>query len=675
VASPVRIKDRWNEQRLFSQRTLGAILVIAALVLTLVGRLIYLQVYRYNYYVALSVGNRVRLDPIPASRGLILDRHGTVLVDNEPAYQLELIREQVPNLNDTLQRLSALGLVEPDEIDETRRSIFARRSFDPVPVALRMTGPQIGRFAVHRFEFPGVDLATRQTRHYPYDELAVHALGYVSAISEEDLQHIDRAKYAGTALIGKLGVEAAYERLLHGKNGYREVLVNAMGRSVQRVGAYAPELGYQPPVAGDDLVLSLDLLTQQAAEEGLGDHSGAVVAIDPSDGDVLALASKPEFDPAQFARGMSPREYAALADDPDKPLLNRALRGEYPSGSTIKPTIALAALTYNVVDPYKTIYCTGIFRLPGSSVVWREGTTDGRHGEIDMQQAITRSCDVYFYGLASTLGVDRIDTFLAPFGYGRLTGIDISGEKPGVLPSPAWKKKFFKRPQDEVWFPGETVNLGIGQGYLLVTPLQLAHIAGVLAERGKSFRPRLLIGTRDADGRISRIPPVEDAGVQGVSNSSWDLVLQAMRRVTTCEDVPLFGETCGTGHAAFKGAAYQAAGKTGTAQVFTVARNQRLTQHVAERLRDHAWFIAFAPFDHPRIAVAVLVEHAGFGAEAAAPIARRVIDAYLLRQYAPSADPAAAPPKSIPKPKPTARPAAAHSTATPSSAPVRQEQP
>ncbi|MGH8257685.1 MAG: penicillin-binding protein 2, partial [Steroidobacteraceae bacterium] len=310
MAPPVRIKDRWNEQRLFSQRTLGAVLVITALVLTLVGRLVYLQIFRYNYYVALSLDNRVRLDPVPASRGLILDRQGDVLVDNEPAYQLELIREQVPDLNGTLQRLAHLGLLDPDEIDETRRTILARRSFDPVPVVLRMTGPQIGSFAVHRFEFPGVDLATRQTRHYPYGDLAVHALGYVSAISEKDLQHIDRAKYAGTTLIGKLGVEAAYEKLLHGVNGYRQVLVNAMGRSVQRVGAYAPELGYQAPVAGKDLVLSLDLQTQQAAEDSLGDRTGAVVALDPNDGDVLALVSHPNFDPAAFARGLSEREYA-----------------------------------------------------------------------------------------------------------------------------------------------------------------------------------------------------------------------------------------------------------------------------------------------------------------------------------------------------------------------------
>ncbi len=640
MSSPVRIKDRWNEQRILSQRTLAAAIVMGLMVFTLIGRLVYLQIYRHDYYVTLSQGNRVRLDPVPASRGLILDRSGDVLADNEPAFQLELIREQVPDLNDTLKRLAALGLINPDDVGETRRMILDRHSFDTVPVALRLTDEQVGLFAVHRYEFPGVDLATRQTRHYPYGELAVHALGYVGAISEQDLEHIDRANYAGSTLIGKLGIEAAYEKQLHGKTGYREILVNAMGRSVQRVGSYVPDLSFDPPVAGKDLVTSIDLLTQQAAEDSLGDRTGAVVALDPSDGDVLALVSHPDFDPAAFARGLSRREYAALANNPDKPLLDRALRGAYPSGSTIKPAIALAGLTYHVVDPFKIFYSNGTFHLPGNSFLWREDRT-GPRGPLNLQQAIARSSDVYFYNLASILGVDRIDTFLAPFGYGELTGIDIAGEKPGLLPSPAWKKTAFKRPQDQVWFPGETVNLGVGQGYLLVTPLQLAHIAGVLAERGRSYRPRLVIGTRDLYGHVTPVAPIEETPVRGIADSSWDLVLQAMHEVTTCQDSPIFGHTCGTAYASFKDAQYQAAGKTGTAQVFTVSRSQRLTEHVAQQLRDHAWFIAFAPIDKPRIAVAVLVEHAGFGAEAAAPIARKVIDAYLLHQFTPSAELAA----------------------------------
>ncbi len=621
MSSRVRIKDRWNEQRIFTQRTLGAMVVISALVLTLIGRLVFLQIWRHDYYVELSQGNRVRLDPIPASRGLILDRNGKVLADNEPAYQLELIREQVPDLDDTLRRLAALGLIDAEEVEDTRHMILSRRSFDNVPVRLRLTDEEIGRFAVHRYEFPGVDLATRQTRHYPFGQLGVHALGYVSAISEQDLEHIDRSSYAGTTLIGKLGIESAFERELHGKNGFREILVNAQGRSVQRQGAYAPELHSLPPVAGEDLVLAMDLQAQQAAEDGLGDHRGAVVAIDPNTGDVLALASKPGFDPASFARGLTRSEYAALSDDIDKPLLNRALRGTYPSGSTIKPALALAALTYHLVDPNRQEFCSGVFHLPGSSLLFREGKT-GRHGYLDLTHAIAKSCDVYFFGLAATVGGERIANFLTQFGYGALTGIDISGEKPGLLPSPEWKRQAFKRPADQVWFPGDSVNFGIGQGYLLVTPLQLAHVAAVLAERGKSFRPRLVTGVRDLAGKITPIPPTANPPVAGVSDADWDTVLSGM----------VGAATYGTAAAISKGASYTIAGKTGTAQVFTVSRSERLTDKVAERLKDHSWFIAFAPVEAPRIAVAVLVENGGFGASAAAPIARRVMDAYLLRQ-------------------------------------------
>ncbi|MGC2463003.1 MAG: penicillin-binding protein 2 [Steroidobacteraceae bacterium] len=623
--SRVRIKDHWNEQRIFSQRALGAFVVMTLLILSLIGRLTYLQVLRHDYYVGLSQGNRVRLDPIPASRGLIRDRNGVIMADNEPAFQLELIREQVPDLNDTLKRLSALGLIDPDSIQDTRRVIFSRRSFDSVPVRLRLTDEEIGRFAVHRFQFPGVDLATRQTRHYPYGELAVHALGYVSAISEQDLEHIDRNTYAGTTLIGKLGVENTYETALHGKNGYREILVNALGRSVQREGAFAPDLHSQAPIAGDDLMLSIDLSTQQAAEDGLGEHRGAVVAIDPNTGDVLALASKPGFDPAAFARGLSRSELAALNDNINKPLFNRALRGTYPSGSTIKPVLGLVALTDHMLTADTRVLCNGTFNIPGSAHLWRADKDEPR-GMLDLQEAIARSSDVYFYKLASIMGIDRMDAGLAPFGYGQLTGIDISGEKAGLLPTPAWKERVYK----QSWFPGETVNMGIGQGYLLVTPLQLAHIAGVLAERGRSFRPRLVKGFRDAEGNIKSIPPIEEKPVTGISDADWMTVIDAMVHTTHCAPY------CGTAWVAFKGAAYDAGGKTGTAQVYTVAQNAKYNaKTLPETLRDHAWFIAFAPAEAPKIAVAVLVENAGFGSSNAAPIARKVMDTYLLRHDTP----------------------------------------
>jgi penicillin-binding protein 2 len=621
----VRIKDQWNEQRIYKSRTVAAMSIIGLLSLALLGKLAYLQIIRHDYYLELSQGNRVRQDPIPASRGLILDRRGRVLVDNEPAFQLELIQEQTPDLPGTLQRLARLGLINQEDIEPLKRIIHSRRTFDSVPIRLRLSDEEIGRFAVHRYEFEGVELRARQTRHYPYGDLGVHALGYVAAVSEDELDRIDKPGYAGTTLIGKLGVESAYEPQLHGLNGYQQILVNAQGRSVKFQGAYQPDLRAEAPVPGRDLVLALDLPTQQAAEAALGEHRGAIVALDPTNGDVLALVSHPGFDPSLFSRGLTRSEYSLLTSNEDKPLLNRALRGAYPSGSTIKPMMALAGLSYKIVDPERREFCNGAFHLPGSSHLYREGK-GGKHGAVDLVDAVARSCDVYFYSLAAQLGVDRIAAFAAQFGIGSLTGIDISGEKPGLLPTPEWKKQAFKRPQDQVWFPGETVNFGVGQGYLLVTPLQLAHMVAELAERGQSYRPRLVMGVRNADGTTVRNAAVAARGATGISDTDWALVLRGMVGATTY----------GTAAAISKDARYSIAGKTGTAQVFTVAQNARYNEKtVAERLRDHAWFIAFAPADAPRIAICVLVENGGFGASAAAPIARRVMDAYLLAGPAP----------------------------------------
>jgi penicillin-binding protein 2 len=652
----VRIKDHWREQRLFDQRALVCAVLMGLALAGLVGRLILLQVMRHDYYSDLSQGNRVRNEPIPAARGLILDRNGELIAGDQPAYQLELVPEEVPNLHKTLERLVEVQLLRADEVDEIQRTIASSRRFDSVPIRLRMSDEDVARFAVRRFEFPGLDIKTRETRFYPGGSLAVHALGYVGAISEEDLKHIDRAAYAGTSLIGKLGVESAYEKQLHGKNGYREVLVNAQGRSVERQGAFVPELRTRPPSAGDNLLLSIDLKVQRTAEEALAGHRGAVVALDPNNGDVLALVSLPGFDPTLFGRGITGAEYKELQNDIDRPLFNRALRGTYPSGSTIKPVLGLAALTDHAIEANTKVFCNAEFYLPGSRHVWRADKGEPR-GWLDLPEAISRSSDVYFYKLASTLGIDRMAAFLEPFGYGQLTGIDISGEKPGLLPSPEWKRKAFKRPEDQTWFPGETVNMGIGQGYLLVTPLQLAHIAGILAERGRNFRPRLVKGVRDAAGQVQLVAPLEGAPVKGVSAANWSVVLDAMIGTTRCASY------CGTAAVPFKGVAYQVAGKTGTAQVYTVAQNAKYNANtVPERLRDHAWFVAFAPAEAPRIAVAVLVENAGFGAANAAPVARKVLDAYLLdaegRLKAPSAaPPGPALPSPAPEPAPEAAPA------------------
>jgi penicillin-binding protein 2 len=619
VSQPVRIKDQWAEGRLFVSRSVIGMTLVFLLSATLVAQLVRLQIIRHDYFLDQAQGNRVRRDPIPASRGLIRDRHGTIMVDNQPTYQLELIREQTPNLEDTLIRLQTLGMLNTEQLDQARRAIKARRIFDSVPIRLNLSDEEIGRFAVHRHEFQGVDLRTRQTRHYPFGQLGVHAFGYVSAINEEELKKLDRASYAGTTLMGKLGVEAAYEDPLHGRNGYSEILVNAQGRSVERQGAYHPVLKSEPPVAGRDLMLSIDLPAQRAAEEGLGDRRGAVVALDPSTGDVLVLASRPGFDPGAFGRGLTRAEYATLTENIDKPLLNRALRGAYPSGSTIKPAMALAGLHYGVLDPDKREFCSGEFHLPRSAHMYREGK-GGKHGGVNLVDAIAVSCDVYFYSLAATLGVDRIANFLSPFGLGQLSGIDISGERPGLLPTPEWKKKIFKHPADQVWFPGETVNLGVGQGYLQVTPLQLAVMVSVIANRGHSFQPRLLTGLLDAEGKVTPVEPVKRPDVDGVTSEQWDIVLQGMIGATTR----------GTAAAIGRGSSYPIAGKTGTAQVFSIAQNQKVSARIEnERLRDHSWFIAFAPADKPRIAIAVLVENGGFGASVAAPIAKRVMDAYL----------------------------------------------
>jgi penicillin-binding protein 2 len=617
----VRIKDHWREQRLFDQRALVCAAIMGLATLALIARLFLLQVARHDYYADLSQGNRVRTEPIPAARGLILDRHGEVIAGNQPAYQLELVPEEVSDIDKTLASLVELSLIRAEDVDEIERTIDSSRTFDSVPIRLRMSDEDVARFAVRRFEFPGLDIKTRQTRWYPNGDLAVHALGYVGAISVEDLKHIDRGAYAGNSLIGKLGVESAYEKQLHGTNGSREVLVNAQGRSVERQGAFVPKLNSKAPTAGEDLVLSIDLKVQRVAESALAGHRGAVVALDPNTGDVIALVSLPGFDPTMFGRGITASEYRVLADDIDHPLFNRALRGTYPPGSTVKPAIALTGLTYHVVDPLAHRFCAGSFHLPGSSFIYREYHNE-HHGSVDLDDAIARSCDVYFYGLANEIGVDRIAAFLGPLGFGKPTGIDIGGEKAGILPSRQWKEKTFSRPVDRVWFPGETVSFGIGQGYLTVTPIELAHYASILATRGKIWRPRLVAAYRDPQsGQIHRIAPVSEGEVSGVAAEDWQRVVHGMIGVTTR----------GTAAAIGLHAPYTFAGKTGTAQVYTVARNEKYNaSKINERLRDHSWFIAFAPADAPRIALAVLEENGGAGASAAAPIARKVLDAYLL---------------------------------------------
>ena len=626
MAGKGRIKDVWREQQIFVQRSIIAGVLIAVMTAALIARLAWLQISRNEYYTELSQGNRVRIEPLPAARGIVYDRNGMILAENRPAYQLELVREEVPDLEDTLERLVAIGLIAADELDSTRRTIRSRRAFDSVPVRLRLSEEEIARFAVRRFEFPGVDIRTRLARYYPQGEIAVHALGHVGAISEKDLERIDRAQYSGTATIGKLGIELAYEHELHGRNGTREILVNARGRSVEKQGSLTPQLKTVSAEPGTDLVLSLDFEVQKVAEQAVWDQRAAIVAIDPQNGDVIALASRPGFDPNLFARGLTGPEFKALNENIDRPLFNRALRGTYPPGSTIKPLVALAGLTYGVATPATTRFCRGWFSLPGSRHRFRDWKPRG-HGTLAMVGAIAQSCDVYFYTLADEIGPTRLAEFLAHFGLGAPTGIDVGGEKSGILPSPEWKRKAYRRPQDQVWFPGETVIFGIGQGFMLTTPVQLAHMTAIIGSRGKNYQPRLVTALRDpVTGTQTPIPPKLVENLTVAKPEDWQVAIDGMIAVTHG----------GTASRSAAGAPYTIAGKTGTAQVFTVAQNEKYDEKtINERLRDHAWFVAFAPAEDPKIAVAVLVENGRSGSGTAAPIARKVIDAYLLRKFPP----------------------------------------
>jgi len=619
----VKVKDLLREQRTFQLRAVVAGIIAAVLLGTVAGRLLWLQVVRHDYYLELSQGNRVRIEPLPPDRGIIYDRMGRVLAENTPAYQLTITREQVPDLEQTLAALARFDLLEPDDLPRVRQLLASRRLFEAVPVRLRLTDEEIGRYAVHRHDLPGVDLATRMARYYPFGPSGVHALGYVGSISEDDLKRVDPEAYFGTAAIGKTGLERSYEAILHGTGGFREVLVNAEGRSVEWQAGRQPDLRVQRPVAGQDLELSLDIELQRVAEQAMGDRRGAVIALDPWNGDVLVLASTPTFDPNKFARGISTADYRALTTDPDQPLFNRALRGTYPPGSTIKPLMALAGLEAGVVEPGDSRFCPGYFMLPNSRHRYRDWRKQG-HGNVNMKEAIMTSCDVYFYGLAATLGIDRIHDSMSRMGFGSPTGIDIEGERPGIMPSTAWKKSAFKTRDMQVWFPGETVIVGIGQGYWTATPMQLAHATAVLATRGPHFRPRLVSGVRDPATRQPTPRAPEPLPTVRLNDAdSWQVIVDAMVAVTTGPR--------GTAVRAARGAAYSIAGKTGTAQVFSVGQQEKYDEAtVDERLRDHALFVAFAPAEDPKLVVAVLVENGGHGSSAAAPVARAVFDAFLL---------------------------------------------
>lgn len=603
-------KDHSGESRLFSDRVIVAGVLVFAAMLLVAGRLVQLQVESHEHFSTLSRDNRVKLEPVPPTRGLIYDANGVLLADNYPSFSLEITIEHVDDLDAIIAELGHVVDIDDNDLARFERMRKQRRRFDGVPIRTNLDEDEVARVAVNGHRFPGVDVRAQLLRSYPLGEHTAHVLSYVGRINEKELERIDVSDYAGTNYIGKGGLEKAYEDLLHGSVGHQQVEVNAKGR-VLRV------LEREPPTAGKDLHLFLDIRLQQEAAAALGDRRGAVVAIDPRTGGVLALVSRPGFDPNLFVEGIGTADYKVLRDSPDKPLFNRAIRGQYPPGSTVKPFVGLGGLETGAVSPFDTKWCPGFYRLPGHSHKYRCWKRGG-HGTVALEKGIVQSCDVYFYRLARDMGIDRLHDFLGVFSFGKRTGVDLSGELGGLLPSQEWKQ----RVRNEPWFPGETLIVGIGQGSYLTTPLQLASATAALAARGRYVQPRVARATEVPGAEAEREIPAVVRQLE-LSPRHVDDVIAAMTKVVQSNR--------GTAKR-IRTDAYRIAGKTGTAQVFTVGQKERYREsEVAERMRDHALFVAFAPVEDPRIAVAVIVENGGHGGSVAAPVARRVMDNYLLR--------------------------------------------
>jgi penicillin-binding protein 2 len=611
MSSRVHLKDDYLETRLIRRRIILSALFILVLLSVLLGRLYLLQILDYEHFNTLSDNNRVRIKALPPTRGLIYDRNGVVMANNLPTYRLEIIREQVEDIDQTLIDLKQYVDYSNLDLRRYRQAVNRRRSFESIPLRLNLNDAEVARLAVNLYKFDGVEINARLTRNYPQGDHAVHALGYVSRIDVEDLGRVNENNYAGTSHIGKLGLEKFYESQLHGTVGVQRVEVNARGRTMR-------VLTETPPVPGNDLHLTIDSKLQKVAEQAFGDLTGSVVAINPRNGEVLALVSMPTFDPNLFVNGISYKDYDGLRNSPRRPLFNRALSGQYPPGSTTKPFFGLAGLEAGTVNSQTKIYCRGFYRLPNEERKYRDWKKRG-HGRMDLNGAITQSCDVYFYDLSYRMGIDKMSAFLDKFGFGKKTKIDSTGEASGLLPSREWKRKTLSQP----WFPGETLNTGIGQGTFLVTPLQLANSTGALALNGLRYRPHL-VSALDYGYSGERLDiPITLVAEGGVSKkSNWLQTHKAMLNVVH--------GLRGTANGINRGLTYKMAGKTGTAQVYGIAQDDEYDEDtVSDRLRDHALFMSYAPADDPLIAVAVIVENGGHGSSVAAPIARKVLDAYL----------------------------------------------
>jgi len=608
------LRDQQRELTVFRARLMLAGLLILAGFGVLIARFTWLQVVQRDHFYTLAEANRISVVPVVPNRGLILDRNGQVLAANYSAYTLEVTPSKVADLDRAIDELDQVVEVSPRDRRRFKRLQEESKNFESLPIRTRLTEEEVARFAVNRYRFPGFEIKARLFRSYPQGEVASHAIGYIGRINEADVKRIEAANlttnYKGTDHIGKLGIEGAYERELHGVTGSERVEIDAGGRAIRA-------LSRSEPLSGNNLVVTLDLELQKVAEAAFQDYRGALVAMDPRTGEVLALVSKPGFDPNLFVDGIDPQNWDALNSSPARPLNNRALRGQYPPGSTIKPFMALAALEYRKRTPEFSISDPGFYSLPGMTHRYRDWKKEG-HGVVNLHRSIVVSCDTYYYQLAVDLGIDAIHDYLARFGLGAKTGIDIEGELSGIAPSQAWKWNRFR----QRWYTGDTVSIGIGQGYMLATPMQLAAMTATLANGGTPVHPRLLKAVQNA--KTLEVTPVE--GVRGepvaIKPEHLELVRSAMVGVTS---------PGGTAVKAGLDAGYTIAGKTGTAQVIGMKQDQKYdASKLREEHRDHALFIAFAPAEDPRLAMALLVENGGSGSGTAAPIAREVFDFYLL---------------------------------------------
>ena len=600
------LKNTYRERSIYKRRMLVCAVMLVMMTGVLVYRYTLLQIIDYDVYKTQSDRNRIQLMPIAPKRGLIFDRNGILLAENIPSYTLTVVRERVKSLDDTLAIIAELIELDDDDIQQFEKRLSRRRPYEEVPLKFRLTEEEIAVVAVNRHRIPGVEVNAQLVRHYPHGELFAHVLGYVGRISEREVDEIDPVNYSGTHHIGKIGLEKYYEDLLHGTVGYQNVESNAHGR-ILRV------LERHDPLPGGDIRLHLDARVQRIAMKAMAGRRGAVVAIDAATGGVIAMVCSPSYDANLFVNGISSKNYRALQEDPDLPLYNRSLQGQYPPASTIKPVWALAGLYYGVVTPSTRFADPGWFSLPNDTRRYRDWKRGGHGTYVDMNEAIAESCDVYFYELAYKLGIDRLYDFGTRFGLGNVTGIDNTNERAGLLPSRAWKEAT----RGSHWYPGETINVGIGQGFMLATPLQIAVATSVIASRGELRAPRLLASVAGEPVEAPLLGKMED-----VPESAWNAVVRGMEEV-------IYGVR-GTGRSLRRGLDYRLAGKTGTAQVVSIAEGEKYDSEALEkRKRDHALFVAFAPVEDPRIAVAVIVENGESGGGVAGPVARAVIDAYL----------------------------------------------